>query len=727
MSQPVWVLSVDLQTKTATFQSGMADAAKSARGAFKDIKQGADDMEQSVGYSMSESRHSVMILGEEFGVHLPRSLTTFVSSLGPIGPALEAAFPFLAIILGATLFLEHLAKVREEAEKLEQAQGKFETATNNAFNALQGKLLQAEIQADELNKNHLGALHHQLELIDRQSMDELVHSFDIISKAADVVFAQLKSHWYTQGIGADGAKHALEGFQTQYESLLAQGKDKDAHDLLAGTLQTAERIRAMQGQFQSSQVQYGNGVLSAPTSYGDTNKFEEAKLALQKAGVGTKENEVAAQDQLVKALTEQVRIEQVVSDLKKAQSGNAQHRTNNAVTGDAYRALKEQMDADKAAEAQADKDWQEGHNKAIARLESGERDKIAATKQGSQARLQVIDAALKDEEKYGLQETTFYHSLGVQRVETARQMAEEEARIKAEAGHEAAQFTQKMAELDLNDEKEAVKLKNSQRRVTQQELLAQDIHFANEESDIQKTSLDKQIAALDKSDKDYINKLQALKDKEKELERQHQTQVTDLVTKAEIERNARILSAEQKLQDDVARGLASTLMRHQSFTALMGSLGDQLAAGMIQNALKSMMADDMTKEKDAAHAARKAFNAGMEFPFPANIIAAPAMGAAAFASVMAFEKGGLVPGVGRGDVVPAVLSPGEHVDDKELTDGLRGMVRNGGAGPRNHVQVHYRPTYHVSTIDGDGIRGVLQEHSEEFHQHFSQTVRRMNQ
>src|SRR5437879_1461296 len=110
MAQPVWVLSVDLQTKTATFQSGMADAAKSARGAFNDIKRGAGEAGRDTGYSMMEARHGVMLLGEEFGVRLPRALTTFIASIGPVGAAMEAAFPFLAIIVGATLLIEHLRK-----------------------------------------------------------------------------------------------------------------------------------------------------------------------------------------------------------------------------------------------------------------------------------------------------------------------------------------------------------------------------------------------------------------------------------------------------------------------------------------------------------------------------------------------------------------------------------------------------------------------------------------
>ena len=60
MAAPVWVLSVDLQTKTATFQSGMAEAAKSARGAFTEIKSGSDEMGAGVGRAAGSARQSVM-------------------------------------------------------------------------------------------------------------------------------------------------------------------------------------------------------------------------------------------------------------------------------------------------------------------------------------------------------------------------------------------------------------------------------------------------------------------------------------------------------------------------------------------------------------------------------------------------------------------------------------------------------------------------------------------
>ena len=190
MANPVWSLSVDLQTKTAVFQSGMADAAKQARAAFGDIKDGAKEASAETSYSMMEARHGVMLLGEEFGVHLPRGITSFLASLGPVGAIMEAAFPFLAIALGATLLLEHLAKAPRRGGEAGEDQLKFGTAVENIFNSLDQKLLQAGIKVDELRGNHLAALQKELKLIDLQTMADLVHEFDVFAKAADVTFGR---------------------------------------------------------------------------------------------------------------------------------------------------------------------------------------------------------------------------------------------------------------------------------------------------------------------------------------------------------------------------------------------------------------------------------------------------------------------------------------------------------------------------------------------------------
>lgn len=179
-----------------------------------------------------------------------------------------------------------------------------------------------------------------------------------------------------------------------------------------------------------------------------------------------------------------------------------------------------------------------------------------------------------------------------------------------------------------------------------QQRLAEAVQVANEEYALKLTALSQQIAALDKGGKDYENKLQQLQDKQKQFIQQHENEITAIKDKAEIERNQRILSAEQRMNDKMARGLTDVLMRHQTFGAMITSIGNQVASGMMQNAIESVMANDYTKESDAAKAAREMFNAGAKFPFPANIVMAPALGAMAFASVMAFQDGGVVPGIG---------------------------------------------------------------------------------
>lgn len=157
MAPPVWVLSVDLQTKTATFASGMGEAAKSARSAFDDIRdsareagEGVRESTRGMGGHMMEARHGVMMLGEEFGVHLPRGITTFIASLGPVGAAMEEAFPFLAIILGATLLIEHLVKVSDAADKAAEDGRKMADGFTTGLIDAQLEVVKAETEIRKL-------------------------------------------------------------------------------------------------------------------------------------------------------------------------------------------------------------------------------------------------------------------------------------------------------------------------------------------------------------------------------------------------------------------------------------------------------------------------------------------------------------------------------------------------------------------------------------------------
>ena len=239
--------------------------------------------------------------------------------------ALEAAFPFAAIGLGIVLLIEHMESLKAAGIKLTEDQVNFGTAAQNAFNMLDQKILQAEIRADELRNNHLGALHKQLELIDRQSMDELVQTFEKLDKAADTVFADMKSHWYSIGIGSDGAKNALEQFKTQYDSLLAQGKNGEAADLLKGTRDSAQHVLEMQKQAAAN----SGTLFSAPKEGADIGAGMRAQLELKKAGVGYTENEVKSQQTLLAALNDQMGAQDRINHLKTLDQGNAKTVVSN--------------------------------------------------------------------------------------------------------------------------------------------------------------------------------------------------------------------------------------------------------------------------------------------------------------------------------------------------------------------------------------------------------------
>ena len=287
-------------TGTTTAIGAAAEAAKN----FKSVSADAGD---GVGYSMMEARHSVMLLGDEFGVHLPRALTTFVAGLGPIGPALQAAFPFLAVAVGATLLIEHLSKVRDEAEKLALAQAHSGISIQETMNALNDKLLGVQIQADELTNNHLGAMLKQLQLIDHETLGDLISQFSHLGQIADTVFSQLKTSWFEMGSGAAGAKASLDQFTAKYEMLLATGKTKEASEALQEFARWTKTILDLQKEAASTNSQGGNEFAIAA--------IQQARAKLSELNIGWTQKEIAAQQELNDVTQAQLAIQSRLSEI----------------------------------------------------------------------------------------------------------------------------------------------------------------------------------------------------------------------------------------------------------------------------------------------------------------------------------------------------------------------------------------------------------------------------
>jgi hypothetical protein len=367
------------------------------------------------------------------------------------------------------------------------------------------------------------------------------------------------------------------------------------------------------------------------------------------------------------------------------------------------------------------------YKEAVQVVQEGERGEVEATREGSVERLVAIQSAMLAERQMGLEDTQYYKSLQQQEIEAQRQYDAEQAKQQAEAGREAAANREALAQMDVAALKQHIQLLASTRRQSDQERVADDIQVANAEYAVKAQALMAEAAALDKGDNDYLNKLKALHDKETQLTRQHEIEIAAIKEKATIEMNQRVLSAENRFNDQMLQGLTKVIMGHETFGKMVSQIGEQVVTMALQNALKMAEIALMGKSAKIGEAARAAYTAGAESGGPMAPFVGAAYAAMAIAEMSAFNAGGIVPGYGNVDSVPTMLTPGEGVVPKGVMEGLSDLARNGGfSGGGSVTHVHVRPTYHINTIDGDGMRAALDKHTDVLQGHFENTLRKMN-
>jgi hypothetical protein len=72
-----------------------------------------------------------------------------------------------------------------------------------------------------------------------------------------------------------------------------------------------------------------------------------------------------------------------------------------------------------------------------------------------------------------------------------------------------------------------------------------------------------------------------------------------------------------------------------------------------------------------------------------------------------------------------MLEPGEGVLPKRLMEGLNRSA-GGADSSGGETHVHHHNTYHLQSLDSEGMDRVLTKHSETVARHFDNHVRRMN-
>src|SRR6266576_2320906 len=226
----------------AQSEAAMGAAAQSVNGlggAFQGVNFELDATAQNVPYcgevikesmgtakeSTYEARGELGLLGELFGIHLPRHVRSFVAELPGVGTALSAAFAATAVIFLIEALIKIVEKIKafsEEADKIKGAMEAWDDAQRKTFDHLEDGVLRAQERLDELNKKYFDALLIKLQLIDHQTLGGLDAELKKLGDEAQKVLQLLDRNWFSKTFlgltGSEDAQKKLKDLQ------------KDVHD-----------------------------------------------------------------------------------------------------------------------------------------------------------------------------------------------------------------------------------------------------------------------------------------------------------------------------------------------------------------------------------------------------------------------------------------------------------------------------------------------------------------
>jgi hypothetical protein len=698
----VGALIVKLRAETAEFREDMGKV----KSELDSLKDKTGEVGSSMDHSMGEARGGLMLVEESVGVRLPRHLNTLIATIPGVGQAFALMLPIAGVAVAIEIIsklIEHQKQVAEQAQKLGLAQASFGTAAQEAFNKLDDKLLQAGIHADELRGDHLAALQKQLVLIDHQSMNELAEQFRTLAAAADKTLADISEHWYESKIGVVGVKDALNNFESQYTQLLAKHDDKGAGDLLAGTLQSAikmkELMEAQQGGHGSTQsdLDAQNALINLLQTEVDLRKqnavvvLAEKKEATDKAVKETVKDVTDRQKELnasiVKGMENYVAFGRAQREAYKGSNNSeALHQTE-----DFFKSI---ADAQKiAAQEELQTAQQTFSNQAEVAKASLEQQKGAianASELGLISRREAVQQEI----------ALIQHESGVRLVALAQEVAAKRRAVQEEidSDNRAAANVLGANNGDKSDPKYIAFLNDAANKMAQLDAITNkynaDVKVATTTAATQVAGLNTQLAKL------YPTWQQFFKEMNK-----------DVSTLAQSIHGS-LQSSVTKFNESFSQGIAKSIVEAKSLSSALKQIGREIVEDAIANFIRWKL---MNAEKAGAAEFSNALAEGTPLPI------AVAEGAGAFAKALAFEQGGTIPGAGA---VPIIGHGGETVVTKALTDRVNAAEGRGGSASGVHMHNTFAPQIHA--VDAEGVDRLLVKHASTFQRHMVSAARKMN-
>ncbi|MGA6988641.1 MAG: hypothetical protein WBZ01_21495 [Terriglobales bacterium] len=412
-------------------------------------------------------------------------------------------------------------------------------------------------------------------------------------------------------------------------------------------------------------------------------------LAMQGSIYGVSEKRLKSEEEYVARLQDAVKLEQMSAQVASAEKGNANTEAAQKAKKAADEALKvAQKNAQEIAHAfddldkgimagaeKANKAWAEGFEKQMGWQAKADQDAKKASEEKQEGYDEVLRAAVK--------------------------AAEEEYKVATEKEKHLLAIHKQTLEQTAADEVTA-----NQRMVSTEE-----------------AALNARIAALDKFAPNYEKKEKELMDKIREIDQQGYAQQQQIQDAAQVKELSSLQQAENRMGEMIASTAAKAILTGKNVAQNFEKVGAEMLESALTHALEMETIDGRIRLSKARTAAAEVYSTVAAWPVVGPFLA-PELAAGAFASVMAFADGGLVPGSGFGDSVPAMLSPGETVVSAALTEQVKGSSGSGGGGGGKGHTVHVHTT--VNAVDAENFGKLLNKHAAVVAAHVTGQLRRMN-
>src|SRR6267154_1984786 len=240
MSTIIGQVDINLRMSLAQFKKDVQDGTDAVRSGTKGM---ADDIKANT----FEARGTLMLLGEEIGVHIPRHLQRMIAELPGVGPALATAFSSVAVLAAIEVIakvIEKIQKYREEAQKTAEAWTQLGVETvksSDAIRVANDKLEESLARLQGKTPNGIKTLLDEA----RKAADELADALDkdgkkmddLIKKSGVSLFARLFE-------GAEGISDVQAAYTKLHESVKEVSDEAGRQLSVAKSTGEAEKIRA---------------------------------------------------------------------------------------------------------------------------------------------------------------------------------------------------------------------------------------------------------------------------------------------------------------------------------------------------------------------------------------------------------------------------------------------------------------------------------------------------